>query len=47
MFLFKIIRKIVGASVLLVIVIPIFVIGKTWTSAHNTTITTADAIVVL
>lgn len=47
MFLFKIIRKIVGAIVLLVIVIPIFVIGKTWTSAHNTTITTADAIVVL
>ncbi len=47
MFLFKIIRKIVGAIVLLIIVIPIFAIGKTWTSAHNTTITTADAIVVL
>jgi uncharacterized SAM-binding protein YcdF (DUF218 family) len=46
-FLFKIIRKIVGAIVLLAIVIPVFTIGKTWISAHDSTIASADAIVVL
>ena len=47
MFLFKILRKIVGAIILIAIVVPIFAIGKTWISAHNSTIATADAIVVL
>ena len=42
MFLFKILRKIVGAIILIAIVVPIFAIGKTWISAHNSTIATAE-----
>ncbi len=44
---FKVIRRIVSAVVLLLIVVPLFALGKTWYAAHNPTIASADVIVIL
>lgn len=42
MFAFKIFRKVVGAFILLVLVVPTFVVIKTYYAAHNQTIAHAD-----
>jgi uncharacterized SAM-binding protein YcdF (DUF218 family) len=47
MFGFRIIRRALSAIILLAIVLPIFVLGKTWYVAHHSTIEKADVIVVL
>lgn len=47
MFAFRIIRRVISAIVLIIIVIPLFAFGKTWFVAHNSTIRSADVIVVL
>jgi len=47
MFIFKIFRRVIAFLLLLVIVIPLFAIGKTWHAAHNPTIRNGDVIVVL
>lgn len=47
MFLFKILRRVITFILLLVIVIPLFAVGKTWYAANNPTIRSADVIVVL
>ena len=47
MFLFKLIRRAIAFLLLLVIVIPIFVLGKTWYAANNPTVRNGDVIVVV
>jgi uncharacterized SAM-binding protein YcdF (DUF218 family) len=47
MFAFRIFRRIISAVVLLVLVIPLFVIGKTWYAGHDSKVHRADVIVVL
>jgi len=47
MFLFKLLRRAIAFLLLLVIVVPIFALGKTWYAANNPTIRNGDAIVVL
>lgn len=47
MFGFKLIRKVISAFILLVLVVPTFVVIKTYYAAHNQTISKADVIVVL
>lgn len=46
-FLFKAIRKIISAILLIAIVVPVFTLGKTWLAAHNSTARKSDVIVVL
>ena len=40
-------RKIISAIVLIAIVVPVFTMGKTWVTAHNSTPRKSDVIVVL
>ena len=47
MFLFKILRRIFTAIVLLVIIVPLYVAGHIWWTAHHPQITASDAIVIL
>ncbi len=47
MFLFKVLRKIISAILLIAIVVPLFTLGRTWIAAHNSTIRKSDVIVVL
>jgi uncharacterized SAM-binding protein YcdF (DUF218 family) len=47
MFGLRIIRRVIGAMVLLIIVVPLFALGKTWYVAHNPGIVKSDVIVVL
>jgi uncharacterized SAM-binding protein YcdF (DUF218 family) len=47
MFLFKLLRRAIAFLLLLVIVIPVFALGKTWYAANNPTIRNGDVIVVL
>ena len=47
MFIFKLLRSALTFLLLLVIVIPVFVLGKTWYAANNPTIRNGDVIVVL
>ncbi|HEX7405837.1 MAG TPA: YdcF family protein [Candidatus Nanopelagicaceae bacterium] len=47
MFLFRILRKVITGVILLALVFPIFIVGKTWIAGHNPTVRKADAIVVL
>ena len=47
MIFFNLFRRAITFSLLLVVVIPLFAIGKTWYAAHNPTIRNADVIVVL
>jgi vancomycin permeability regulator SanA len=47
MFLFKLLRKAIVFLLLLVIVIPVFALGKTWYAANNPTVRKGDVIVVL
>jgi uncharacterized SAM-binding protein YcdF (DUF218 family) len=47
MFLFKVLRKVISALLLIAIVVPLFTLGKTWYAAHNPTIKKSDVIVVL
>ena len=46
-FAFRIVRKIISAFILLVLVFPLFLLGKTWYAGHAGTNRKADAIVVL
>lgn len=47
MFVFKLLRKIIGVIVLIAIVVPLFTFGRTWIAAHNSAIQKSDVIVVL
>lgn len=47
MFLFKVLRKIVSAILLIAIVVPIFTLGRTWFVGHDATAKKSDVIVVL
>jgi uncharacterized SAM-binding protein YcdF (DUF218 family) len=47
MFLFKLLRRAIAFLLLLVIVVPIFALGKTWYAANNPTVRNGDVIVVL
>jgi len=47
MFLFRVVRRLISAIILIAIVVPIFTLGKTWVTAHNSTIKKSDVIVVL
>ncbi len=47
MFLFKILRRIVTGIILLIIVVPLYVMGQIWWTAHHVQIKQSDAIVVL
>lgn len=47
MFLFKILRRIVTAVILLVIVLPLYVAGEIWWTAHHPSLKVSAAIVVL
>lgn len=47
MFLFKFAWKFISFLLLVVLVIPLWAIGKTWYTAQNETIRKADAIVVM
>jgi len=47
MFIFKLLRKAIAFLLLLVIVVPVFALGKTWYAAKNPTIRNGDVIVVL
>lgn len=47
MFMFKVLRKIISAVLLIAIVVPLFTLGKTWFAAHNSTVKKSDVIVVL
>ena len=47
MLFFKLFRRAIAFLLLLVIVIPVFALGKTWYAAHNPTIRNGDVIVVL
>ena len=46
-FLFKVLRKMISAMILIVIILPIFTMGKTWIKAHNASAQKSDVIVVL
>jgi len=47
MFLFRILRRVISAILLIAIVVPIFTLGKTWIAAHNSPVHKSDVIVVL
>ena len=47
MFLFKFLRRAIAFLLLLVIVIPVFSLGKTWYAANNPTVRNGDVIVIL
>ena len=47
MFLFKVVRKVTSAVVLIAIVVPLFTIGRTWLVAHDSFAKKSDVIVVL
>jgi uncharacterized SAM-binding protein YcdF (DUF218 family) len=47
MFLFKLLRRAIAFLLLLVIVVPVFALGKTWYAANNPTVRNGDVIVVL
>lgn len=47
MFIFKILRKVISALLLIAIVVPLFTLGRTWYAAHNSAIKKSDVIVVL
>ena len=47
MFGFKIIRRVISAIILLLVVVPLFALGKVWIAGHNSQIRKADLIVVL
>jgi uncharacterized SAM-binding protein YcdF (DUF218 family) len=47
MFLFKFLRRAIAFLLLLVIVVPVFALGKTWYAANNPTVRNGDVIVVL
>lgn len=47
MFGFRIVRRIFSAIILLLIVVPLFALGKVWIAGHNSQIRKADVIVVL
>ena len=47
MFLFKLVRRAIAFLLLLVIVVPVFALGKTWYAANNPTVRNGDVIVVL
>lgn len=47
MFMFKVLRKVISALLLIVIVVPLFTLGKTWFAAHNSMVGKSDVIVVL
>jgi uncharacterized SAM-binding protein YcdF (DUF218 family) len=47
MFIFKIFRRVIAFILLLLLVIPIFAMGKVWYAANNPLIRNADVIVVL
>lgn len=47
MFLFKLIRRVISAIILIAIVVPVFTLGRTWLAAHNSTAHKADVIIVL
>ena len=47
MLIFKLLKRAISFLLLLVIVIPVFALGKTWYSAKNPTIRSGDVIVVL
>jgi uncharacterized SAM-binding protein YcdF (DUF218 family) len=47
MFLFKLLRKVIGAVALIAVVVPLFTFGRTWITGHNSAIQKSDVIVVL
>ncbi len=47
MFGFRIIRRVLSALVLLAVVIPLFAMGKVWSTGHNSQIRKSDVVVVL
>jgi uncharacterized SAM-binding protein YcdF (DUF218 family) len=47
MILFKLIRRIIAAILLVILVVPLYAIGVTWSAAKNTLTRNADVIVVL
>ena len=47
MFIFRLVRRVIAFLLLLVIVVPIFALGKTWYAAHHPTVSNGDVIVVL
>ena len=47
MFLFKLLRRAIAFLLLLVIVVPVFALGKTWYAANNPTVRNGDVVVVL
>jgi len=47
MFIFKLLRRSITFILLLIIIIPLFIVGKTWQAAHGPTIRHGDVIVVL
>lgn len=47
MFGFRIIRRVISAIILLLVVVPLFALGKVWIAGHNSQIRKADLIVVL
>ena len=47
MFLFKILRRIIAAIFLVIIVVPLYISGQIWWTAHHPAIKQSDAIVVL
>jgi vancomycin permeability regulator SanA len=47
MIFFKLIRRIIAAVLLVIIVVPLYAIGATWSAAKNTLTRQADVIVVL
>lgn len=47
MFLFKLLRRAIAFLLLLVIVVPVFALGKTWYAANNPTARNGDVIAVL
>ena len=47
MFLFKLIRRVIAFLLLLIIVVPIFALGKTWFAANNPTVRNGEVILVL
>lgn len=47
MFLFKILRRIITALVLVIIIVPLYVASQIWWTAHHPAIKQSDAIVVL
>lgn len=47
MFGFRMIHRVISALILLLLVVPLFAIGRTWNAAHNPLAQKADVIVVL